>query len=465
MAPTLSSWRAFLHRYVIALGVAFVLVVGGIVVGNQVIDAKLNEIHRIPDLKVAPEGPAQAGNFLIVGSDTRQFVDNQTQVDAFGDPKTQTGQRSDTLMIVHFDPALNNSLLVSFPRDLRVNIPGHGTSKINAAFNDSPQKVIETMKTNFNVDIQHYIEIDFKAFTGIVDAIGKIPVYFDRPVRDVFSGLDIQKAGCVSLNGQEALEYVRARHLETPDPKRPGKFLDISGRSDLDRIDRQQGFIRKLAALAAHKGANNPIIALDIADSVVPKLQMDGQLSKGDIFRLVNIFRKVDPNDSSAIEMVTVPNKPAGGDLALQQPAAEQLLARLRTFGSPGESTKKVVPSQVRVQVLNGSSTSGAAGTALAALQRVGFASAGTGNAPARAITELRYRAGSEAEAQLVATHLVGTPRPVADPSIAGADVVVVIGADFRGVVAPGKQPSAPASSTSTTVTTAKGKAPPAPTC
>ena len=462
MAPTASPWRAFLRRYVIALGVAFVLVVGGIVVGDQVIDAKLNEIHRIPHLVVAPEGPAQAGNFLIVGSDTRQFVDTQSQVGAFGDPKTQTGQRSDTLMVVHVDPASQHSLLVSFPRDLRVNIPGHGTSKINAAFNDSPQKVIETMKVNFNVDIQHYVEIDFKAFTGIVDAIGKIPVYFDRPVRDVYSGLDIQKAGCVSLNGQEALEYVRARHLETPDPKRPGKFLDISGRSDLDRIDRQQGFIRKLAALAAHKGANNPIVALDVADSVVPKLQMDGQLSKGDIFRLVNIFRKVNPNDSSAIEMVTVPTKPAGADLALQQPAAEQLLARLRTFGAQGQSATTVVPSRVRVQVLNGSSTSGAAGAALAALQGAGFGSAGTGNAPARAVTEVRYRAGSESEAQLVAAYLVGMPRLVVDPSIAGADVVVVIGADFRGVVGPGKQPSAPASSTTTT---AKGKAPPAPTC
>lgn len=462
MAPTRTSWRAFLHRYVIALGIAFALVLGGIVVGNQVISDKLSDIHRIRDLVVASEGPAQAGNFLIVGSDTRQFVDNPAEAKAFGDPKTLTGQRSDTLMVVHVDPAAKRSLLVSFPRDLRVNIPGRGTSKINAAFNDGRQKVIETLKANFGVDIQHYVEIDFKAFTGIVDAIGKIPVYFDKPVRDVYSGLDIQKAGCVSLDGQQALEYVRARHLETPDPKRPGKFLDISGRSDLDRIDRQQGFIRKLAALAAHKGANNPIVALDVADAVVPKLQIDRQLSKGDIFRLVNIFRKVDPNDTRAIEMVTIPNKPAGPDLALKQPAAEQVLTRLRTFGPQDQNATKVVPSQVRVKVLNGSSTRGAAGTALAALQGRGFAPAGTGNAAARVATEVHYRPGADAKAQLVATHLAGASRLVADPSIVGADVVVVIGADFRGIVTPGKQPSAPPG---TAPTTAKGKAPPAPTC
>ncbi len=463
MASTHATWRAFLHRYVIALGVAFVLVVGGIVVGNRMISDKLSEIHRIPNLVVASEGPAQAGNYLIVGSDTRQFVENQAEVSAFGDPKAQTGQRSDTLMVVHVDPAAKRSLLVSFPRDLRVNIPGRGASKINAAFNDGPQKVIQTLKSNFDVDIQHYVEINFKAFTGIVDAIGKIPVYFDKPVRDVYSGLDIQNAGCVSLDGQQALEYVRARRLETPDPKRPGKFLDISGRSDLDRIDRQQGFIRKLAALAAHRGANNPIVALDVADAVVPKLKIDQQLSKGDIFRLVNIFRKVNPNDTSALEMVTIPNKPGPGtDLLVEQPNAEQVLARLRTFGPQDQGATKVVPSQVRVKVLNGSSTSGAAGTALAALQGRGFSPAGTGNAAARATTEGRYRPGADAKARLVTTYLAGAGRLVADPSIVGADVVVVIGADFRGVVAPGKQPPAPAA---TTPTTAKGKAPPAPTC
>ncbi len=455
MAPSRSPWRAFVHRYVIALGVAFVLVMSGLLVGNRVIDDKLSEIHRVK-VDVQAEGPAEAGNYLIVGSDTRAFVDNAEQESAFGDPNVESGQRSDTLMVVHVDPAQKKSLLVSFPRDLRVDIPGVGRSKINAAFNDGPDKVIETMRSNFDFDIQHYVEVNFQAFPAIVDAIGKVPVYFDAAYRDRFSGLNIPGAGCVELDGQAALGYVRARHLERYDPSR-GRWVDASGASDLDRIGRQQSFIRKLAALAASKSSSNPLTALDLADAIVPKLKVDGELSKGDIFRLVNTFRKVDPNSSDAVEMVTVPTEqiPGSGDLQLDQPAAGQLLARLRTFGDQGPSAAdvaKVRPASVKVRVLNGSGAEGAAGEALADFQRYGFSPAGVGNTAAVDATEVRYKPGSEAEATLVQFYLGGAGVLKSDSSLVGADVVVVLGQNFAGVSKPGG-----AKSTTTTSTVPAG--------
>lgn len=438
---TPSIWRAFARRYVIALALVFVLVVSGVLVGNRVIDDKIADLHRVK-VDVAAEGPAEAANFLIVGSDSRAFVQNEQQEQAFGNPSVESGQRSDTLMVLHLDPAQKKSLLVSFPRDLRVNIPGIGRSKINAAFNDGPDRVIETLKSDFDVPIQHYVEVSFDAFPAIVDAIGKVPVYFDAAYRDDFSGLDIPGAGCVDLDGQQALEYVRARHLERYDPS-DGKWVDASGRSDLDRIARQQSFIRKLAALAASKTASNPLKAFDLADAIIPKLKVDRALSKNDVLRLIKVFRNVDPNSSESVEMVTIPTEEISGssDLQLQQPEAGQILARLRTFGDQGASSDDVAkehPSDIRVRVLNSTGASGAAGRALADFQRYGFRPAGVGDTAASDATQVRYAKGQEAKATLVLFYLGGRAVMTEDDSITGADVVVVIGNTFDGVSKPG---------------------------
>jgi len=73
------------------------------------------------------------------------------------------------------EPGAHRTFVVSFPRDLWVRIPGVGMAKINAAFNTGPDKVIETLKANFGVDINHYLQVDFQSFQGIVRAIGSVP--------------------------------------------------------------------------------------------------------------------------------------------------------------------------------------------------------------------------------------------------------------------------------------------------
>jgi LCP family protein required for cell wall assembly len=432
VVQSLPPWRAFVRRYVIALGVTFVLVVGALVVGNRVIDDKISDIHRVGGLEL-PEGPGEAGNFLIIGSDSRKDLNNEQ---AFGNESETGPAKSDTLMVVHIDPDAKTSLLVSFPRDLIVNVPGHGEGLINSAFNDGPQKVIDTLKENFNIDVNHYVEVNFTAFVGIVDAVGEIPVFFPAPVRDSYSGLNITTPGCVALNGQQSLEYVRARHMEQYNTE-TGEWEDASPRADLDRITRQQNFIRRLADVAARKSGSNPLTALDVADAIVPKLIVDETLSKSDIFRLVNTFRRVNPNDSSAVEMLTIPVEASddGAHVVLKQPDADSVLARLRTFGaSTARDNSKVLPAQIRVRVLNASGVNGAAGTALAEFQKYSFAPAGTGNTGFRDQTEVHYKPGNENKALLAAGYLQGVGKAVADDSITDADVVVYLGKDFKGV-------------------------------
>jgi LCP family protein required for cell wall assembly len=257
---TISPWRAFFRRFVIALIVVTILASGTVAyalyyANNKVDDiAEANIEEGVLDEELPPGEPA---NFLIIGSDTRSFVnDSQDEVD-FGDPAEQTGQRSDTILIAHVDPDTETGVLVSFPRDLWVDIPGRGESRINAAFNgeDGPSRLIETIQQNFGIPIHHYLEVDFDGFREIVDAIGTVPIWFPAAARDDYTDLDVKIPGCYPLNGEQALAYVRSRHYEYYDAA-DEEWKD-DPYSDLSRIRRQQYFIRTLAAIAIDQSARH----------------------------------------------------------------------------------------------------------------------------------------------------------------------------------------------------------------
>lgn len=469
--PSLRS-RPFVSRYLVALGVTFVTLCTGVVAVNVAVNQKIAGIGRVDGLEL-PSSPGKAGNFLVLGSDSRAFVENQTQIDAFGSTADAGGTRSDTLMIVHVDPDAKKSLLVSIPRDTLVDIPGRGRQKINSAFNDGPQKVIDTIEQNFGVPINHYVELNFEAFIGVVNAIGAVPVYFPAPARDTYSGLNVQSApACVRLNGDAALAYVRSRNLELYDSTTK-RWSSADAIPDIGRIGRQQNFIRRLGVVAAQKAARNPFTANRMANAVIPKLTVDEGLGRSDIFALVNTFRTVDPTDTSSIEMVTLPTE--GGPsyngqsvLYLDQPNAEATLARLRTFGEgddPSGSTEPidVAPSEVRVRVLNGSSTSGLAGRTLTELQRYSFQPAGFGNAARVSATQIRYRPGRLDSGRLVQQYLGGIGTLTEDRSLVDADVAIIVGPDFGSVRAPGSSGAKPSNTTSTTRPASGGGAAPAP--
>ena len=387
-----------------------------------------------------PDGPAQGGNYLIIGSDSRAFVNDAGQEQAFGSKQTQTGQRADVMMVLHIDPVKKTSLLVSFPRDLVVKFPNGNDGQINSAFDAGPQEVIDIMRQDFNVQINHYVQVDFQAFISVVDAVGQINVQFDTPTRDAYSGLNIPAAGCVALDGSNALAFVRSRHREE---FRNGRWQDASGRADLDRIQRQQDFIRKLAAKASAQAGQNPLDAIDIANAVVPKLQVDRQLSTDDILRLVRTFRNVDPAQPGALDMQTLPTGPAPSNrnrLVVKDAEAAPLLAQLRFGDTPTTGPVTAQPVDVTVTVVNGSNIDRAAGRAFADFQAQAFAPGTTGNIAVTAQTQVRYAPGGVANGQLVLQYLGGVGQLIEDSKLKNADVTVVIGADWRGVHARDKK-------------------------
>ena len=458
MAPG-SSFKHFIGRFAIALALALIATGVAVSTGNRWIE---RTVDNIPTTQIreevlarppAPEEKGKPANFLIIGTDTRAFVQTEQEQEAFGTAAEVGGQRSDTMMVVHVEPDSKVGFVVSFPRDLWVTIPGHGESRLNAALElGGPSLLIETLTTNYNVPITHYLEVDIQGFQRIVDTIGGVNIFFPTPARDEFSGLNQPAAGCMELTGAQALEYVRARHYQWYDAQADRWREDP--RSDLSRIERQQYFMRSLAQATLDGGARNPATAFALLDDISDTLVKDQNLEWSDIRGLINAFRDLDP---SSIEMLTLPIVGVyRGDAEVvvpKEPEAETMLNRLRTFSAlPQGIPSAAAPSHVRVRVLNGTGDTDRGTEVLDALVAHGFVAAGPSEAADRddyPLTQIRWVAGAAGKA-ITAASFLGTGNAVeARPGeISGADVVVIVGDDWDELVAPAKRPPDPTATT-----------------
>jgi LCP family protein required for cell wall assembly len=431
---------ALRDRALIALGVVVAIVVATFALVMVVVGIKLGAAEQV-DLLLADAPAGGGGNYLLIGSDTRSFVSDAADAEAFGDEGDAGGQRSDTIMVLHFDPDSPRSLLVSFPRDLWVDIPGTGESKLNAAFNDGPQSVVDTLDANFGVPIHHYVEVNFATFRDLVDAVGTVPVYFPAPARDALAALDVPVADCVELDGAAALSFVRSRNLELLDPA-TGRWDNADAIPDLGRIGRQQAFLRVLGQQAMDRAFTNPFAANDIVDQAVGKLTLDSDFGRIDAFRLAAAFAG-DGDGNGALESQAVPTEPAsrsGQSVLIATDDAEAMFERLRDFETvaPSSDVDTATPATTRVRVLNATNVSGLAGEALADLVDHGFVDRGVGNTTdSLEVTEVRYRGGADGEAALVASFVIGPVELIEDDSIGGADVQLRLGTTFEQITPP----------------------------
>ncbi len=170
----------------------------------------IDSVARIPDVAAGLSPPGSGiENFLLVGSDSRAGIDpNAPDVGGTGTEADVSGHRSDTIMILRRDRSTGEAALLSIPRDLWVQVPGHdGKRRINSAFNDGPEVLVQTLQGALGLPIHHYVEIDFVGFKSLVDALGGVQVCVDYATRDVSTGLDITEPGCHVLDGVQALAY------------------------------------------------------------------------------------------------------------------------------------------------------------------------------------------------------------------------------------------------------------------
>jgi LCP family protein required for cell wall assembly len=236
---------------------------------------------RINKVDAMPTGERPAATpgttYLLVGSDSREGL-SRAERSKLG-TGTAAGQRTDSIMLLHV-PESGPTVLLSLPRDSYVPIPGHGRNKINAAFSfGGPKLLIQTVESVTGLRVDHYVEIGFGGFAGIVDSIGGVKTCLPKAIKDKDSHLDLP-AGCQQLDGRNALGYVRMRKA---DPL-----------GDLGRVQRQREMIGAIAKKSASPWTFvNPVRYFRLGTASADALSIDKETGPLDLFKFARGMKAV----------------------------------------------------------------------------------------------------------------------------------------------------------------------------
>lgn len=265
-----------------------------------------------------------AQNILLIGSDSRAGEGN-------GEYGRDTGtERSDTTILLHLSAGRGSATAVSIPRDLMVDVPscrrpdGKRSDPMFAMFNYAFETggsacTIRTVEQMTDIRIDHHVVVDFSGFKKLVDAVGGVRICVAEPIVDEDAKLRLP-AGLVTLDGEQALGYVRVRK-------------SLGNGSDTDRMERQQQF---LAALVQKLRGNdvllNPVKLYPVLDAATSALTTDpGLASLRGLYDLVRGLRDI---PTEQVQFLTVPRESYAGNAnrdQLMEPAAERLFERLRS--------------------------------------------------------------------------------------------------------------------------------------
>ncbi|MGH1502175.1 MAG: LCP family protein [Acidimicrobiales bacterium] len=258
-------------------------------------------------------------NFLLVGYDSSAGLDPDDPI------QTNRGDQrlADAIIVVHLDEVAGTAAMVSFPRDLWVEIGDTGISqRINYAYGvGGPANLIETIEANFGIPIHHFAAVDFAGFEGLVEAVGSVDVSFPQPARDwnvttgaSQTGFEVLTPGCHALDPETALAYVRSRYYQVQDSD--GRWRYTTPSSDLGRIIRQQAFLQSLMREAIDRGARNPLVLSDLVDVGLENVTIDSELTPQLLLDLGRSFNALDP-DELATYSLPVYDQTVGTDLVL----------------------------------------------------------------------------------------------------------------------------------------------------
>ena len=428
----------------ILYGMAFIVFVAAAGAGGLFFYARYryDEIPKIHSKHLVKQTakPGEPFNVLLVGSDSRAFVSNPTQVRAFGDEADAGGQRSDVTMVARFVPATKSVTIISIPRDLWVDIPQNssdisGMNRINAAYNSGPDLLIQTIESVLHIPINHYISVGFDGFSGMVNALGGVTMDFPTPVKDAYTGLDVTTTGCQLVNGTVALQLVRSRHLQYVNQN---GYWEYDGLSDFSRIQRQDSFFRAVLA-KVNTSITNPLAINGFIGAAVGNLAIDDTLTEGDLLHIATEFHGL---SSSHLITETLPTTSyvtdGGADVLLAaQPYASQMIAAFNQLGvpkpKPSTTTTTTAPplasSAVSVDVLNASGAGLLATDTAAGLRKNGFVITGINNAPslipAGDPSEIYYGPSGLPAAHTLADSLKGKVTFLPDSTLAGNNVTL----------------------------------------
>ncbi|MER6130150.1 LCP family protein [Streptomyces sp. NPDC001795] len=285
-----------------------------------------SKLHRDVDLSKVIDRPAagEGTNYLIVGSDSRAGLSDADKQKLH--TGSAEGKRTDTMMILHVGD--NGDTLISLPRDSDVEIPTYvgsqsgktfkGTgrhTKLNAAYSeDGPTLLVRTIEYNTGLHIDHYAEIGFAGFANIVDAVGGVEITIDKGFKDKYSGADF-KAGTQTLNGDQALAFVRTRHAFAT--------------SDLQRTKNQQKFLAALAhQVATPSTVLNPFKLYPTMGAGLDALTVDKDMSLWDLGSMFWAMKGVNSGNGKSMNMPI--SGSTGGNLVWDKAKVKTLVDELK---------------------------------------------------------------------------------------------------------------------------------------
>ncbi|MFF3156195.1 LCP family protein [Streptomyces sp. NPDC057910] len=284
------------------------------------------KVRREVDLSKVIDRPdtGKGTNYLIVGSDSRDGMsaDEKKKLHT----GSADGKRTDSMILLHVGD--NGNTMVSLPRDSWVTIPSFkgsqsgkafpspGKNKLNAAFSiDGPELLVRTIEANTGLHIDHYAEIGFAGFANIVDAVGGVELDIPQDIKDKDSGADFKK-GKQTLDGQQALAFVRNRHGYAA--------------GDLERTKNQQKFLSALASQTATPTTIlNPFKLYPVMGAGLDTLIVDKDMSLFDLGSMFWAMKGITGGDGLSMNMPVAGDGPQTS-LLWDKPKVTQLVNDLK---------------------------------------------------------------------------------------------------------------------------------------
>jgi LCP family protein required for cell wall assembly len=433
--------RSWPQRLILLAGLVVAAVSGVAAMRIWSLYGSLESIPRyvFPSGVLAEEAPEGAPvNFLLIGTDSAAGLASDDPV-TIGRELDEAEALADVVMLLRLDPGTGRASVLSFPRDLWVEVPGAGEMKLSQAFQvGGPQQgvryVAETITQTFEVAINHVVVIDFEGFREVVDAIGGVPVWFPYSAQAPSTGL-IMEAGCHVLDGAQALAYVRPRKDYYEDLNGDGQFRvrdgELTQGTDFERNKRQQDFLVLALDRAVDRGARELLVQNDLIEAGSQAVTLDQDLTANTLLDLARAFADFSPE---SLQRYTFASPVVFDDTVRGQAVLRVRLDQAQPVLDIFRGLDGLRPAEVTVQLVDARPPADAEGgevTLQEQLQTKAFVVGEVTEAPGAVTrTTIRFTEDQRDAALLLGRYLLEVPR---FEQVAGTGALTLLAAEDVG--------------------------------